>query len=219
MTMICTRSRQHFSFMHPEAYEFSVDEIAAVLDSVARWSGHTSTKYSVLQHSLAVCAEAEARLSDPAHTFTREERARIQLQALFHDAAEAYIGDIPTPLKKCLRFYSEAGHNEPIEALEHRILRAMSRSLFPGCNLDLVNLHPLVLAADAAVLRFEAGKLMGISSKEPWVQSLPECRASIDLEGGREAVRAFKLRTQEIRQPLIELAARGFQDVLDLGRT
>lgn len=218
MTKICTRSKQYFDFANPEAYQFSVEEIASVLDSVARWSGHTASRYSVLHHSLCVHAEVEARLSASELMHSHEGRARILLQALFHDAAEAYVGDIPTPLKRCLRFCSDAGHNEPMEVVEQRILRALSRSLFPGCKLDLVNLHPFVVEADAAMLKFEAKSLMSIDPEKAWSQKLPEPQATKHLDLGKDAVRTFKLTVQPLRQTLLEAAARSHQEVLDLGR-
>lgn len=57
------------------------------LRNVCRWGGHTIEHYSVVQHSVLV-----ARLVEPCYFW----------HALLHDAPEAYIGDIPTPLKRTL---------------------------------------------------------------------------------------------------------------------
>lgn len=220
MTKICTFSRKLFDFTNPEAYEFTVDEIVVALDSIARWSGHTSSKYSVLHHSLCVLFETKARLEALPSALSTEESARIQLQALFHDAAEAYIGDIPTPLKKCLRFVVLGSENTTVEALEHRILRAISRSLFPGCNIDLGKLHPIVQESDEAMLGFEARKLLNVDPERILGRTCAPWLAGDDhLNHGKNAAGTFRRLVQDLRQPLIESAARGFQEVLDLGRT
>lgn len=62
----------------------SIENIAHALSNICRYGGHVDKHYSVAQHSLAI-----ARLA-PDKYF---------LEALLHDASEAYIGDIPAPMK------------------------------------------------------------------------------------------------------------------------
>lgn len=70
-------------FLRPD--DISLDFIAEGLCNMVRWAGHAGNTYSVAAHSLIV-----------AHICPPE----FKLHALLHDAAEAYIGDIPAPLKK-----------------------------------------------------------------------------------------------------------------------
>lgn len=65
----------------------SIRDISRSLSQQCRYQGHTLFHYSVAQHSLYVADYVES--INPEFT----------LEALMHDAAEAYIGDIPRPIK------------------------------------------------------------------------------------------------------------------------
>ena len=64
--------------------DFSIVDIAVGLSRAARFRGHTRDDASVTEHSLQV-----ARRCPPS----------LQLAGLLHNAAEAYLGDIASPLK------------------------------------------------------------------------------------------------------------------------
>lgn len=76
--------------IHPE-------DIARGLARQFRFSGQTARPYSVLAHSLWAERDAEAG----------GVSTRARLAVLLHDAAEAYIGDVPTPLKVLLPIFSD----------------------------------------------------------------------------------------------------------------
>lgn len=71
-----------------EEHDFCIEDIAHALSMKCRWSGHTREFFSVAQHSVLVAA-----------LVPREH----QLNALLHDASEAYMPDFPSPLKWFLR--------------------------------------------------------------------------------------------------------------------
>ncbi len=97
---ILTASGKYFNFVDTEANEINVLDIAHALSHVCRFAGHVREFYSVAQHSY-FCSF----LVPPEDA----------LQALFHDATEAYIGDVTRPLKALLPDYrriEERLHND-----------------------------------------------------------------------------------------------------------
>lgn len=69
-----------------------IHDIAWSLSRISRFSGHTTTEipYNVAQHCVFV---ANLMIEDGIEDL-------IVQYGLLHDAAEAYIGDIPSPVKK-----------------------------------------------------------------------------------------------------------------------
>lgn len=89
---ISTISGKFFDILKPEDYEFDIDEIATALSNICRYTGHVEKFYSVAEHSVLV-----SRLVPP----------RLALTGLLHDASEAFVGDVSSPLKKLLPEYRE----------------------------------------------------------------------------------------------------------------
>lgn len=87
---ILTYTGLHFPLLKPEYFHFNILDIAHALSQLCRFTGHTSSFYSVAQHSVMVASLVPA---DQA------------LAALMHDAAEAYLGDVSSPLKALLPDY------------------------------------------------------------------------------------------------------------------
>lgn len=101
MEYITTFTEEHFYPLRPEADKLNIVDIAHSLSMLCRGNGHTKTFFSVAQHCLFCAREAKARgLSK-----------RIILACLIHDASEAYMSDVPRPLKKELRAYIRAEEN------------------------------------------------------------------------------------------------------------
>lgn len=85
-------SGNRFDLLDPEASEFDIFDIAHGLANVCRYAGQCRSFYSVAEHSILV--------SEIVPSFAFE--------ALMHDAAEAFIGDITRPLKALLPEYRES---------------------------------------------------------------------------------------------------------------
>ena len=80
-----------YDFDHPELSEFELDDILIGLANIRRFTGQTDI--TVLQHSINVYYAARQLGAN------REE----QRQALFHDAHEAFVGDVVRPIWSRLR--------------------------------------------------------------------------------------------------------------------
>lgn len=85
-----TRSGDYLDFQDPDPDTIHIDDIAHALALVNRYGGHTPYPYSVAQHCVL-----SSLVAPPG----------LELQALMHDAQEAYVGDMPSPLKKMLPEY------------------------------------------------------------------------------------------------------------------
>jgi hypothetical protein len=118
-----------------------LEDIAHAEAMTARFGGHCSFFYSVGEHSLNV--RWRVRELAAAAGYTRHALRRLELGGLMHDAGEAYIGDIPTPLKRWL--------GDPIADLERRTMKSISIR-FGGFDYE----HPLIKQADRECLAAEA---------------------------------------------------------------
>lgn len=82
-----TVSGKKIDLLQPTPDMIDINDIAHALSRICRFGGHAKEFYSVAQHSLLVAAMAPDEL---------------KLEALLHDAAEAYVGDVIKPLKVLL---------------------------------------------------------------------------------------------------------------------
>lgn len=89
---IRTVSGKYVNVFEPDPETICIEDIAHALSMQCRFGGHLPQFYSVAQHSI-FCAD----LAD----------ADQKLAALLHDASEAYMLDIPKPIKLKLANYGE----------------------------------------------------------------------------------------------------------------
>lgn len=113
MSKIVTRSGVAFDLVHPRAKDVLLEDIAWALARIPRFTGHTTCTpaLSVAHHSLQMLQHF------PEERCSTESR----LAALLHDAHEAYIGDIATPIAQAL---GEEVH-AAIGTLKERVQRAI----------------------------------------------------------------------------------------------
>jgi hypothetical protein len=84
--------------LDPRPEEIDIQDIAHSLARTCRFNGHGAAFYSVAQHSCIVSSQCGAA---------------DKLWGLLHDAAETYLGDMVSPLKKLpeFSFYREIEKN------------------------------------------------------------------------------------------------------------
>ena len=92
---IITHCRVRFYPVNPIREDILIEDIAHALSFMTRANGHFRSFYSVAQHCLNCCREAQGRGCS----------GRIQLGCLLHDASESYISDITRPVKLHLPDY------------------------------------------------------------------------------------------------------------------
>ncbi len=89
---IQTYTGKKFHPLEPHLEDIDIEDISWSLSNQCRYNGHCNRFFSVAQHSVILSA------------YCKPEDA---LWGLLHDAAEAYLSDIPRPLKMLpeFRFY------------------------------------------------------------------------------------------------------------------
>jgi hypothetical protein len=134
---------KRFTPLAPQADDIEIEDIAHALAHKCRYGGHTKRFYSVAEHSVFV-----ARHASPENRLT----------ALLHDASEAYLADVPRPIKPHLPGYY---------AIEEMIDRAVARRF--GLTYPWpAEVHDL----DTRILADEKDKLMG-PAPAAWNLPLP----------------------------------------------
>jgi hypothetical protein len=160
----------------PDPAQLDAGDIARALANQCRFGGHSRVFYSVAQHSVIVSELVEQRGGDVEDVFA----------ALMHDASEAYLGDMPHPLK----------HRSPLgvafKAAEEHLEQAL-RDRF-SIKADV----PEIKRADRALLATERRAF----SAEDWHWPELDGVEPLDLEltawPPDEAAEAFARRYSEL---------------------
>lgn len=154
--------------LDPRADEVFIEDIAAGLSKLCRFAGQCQRFYSVAEHSVLV-----SQIVPPQYA----------LIGLLHDATEAYVVDVPRPIKPFLGGYKD---------IEIGVWRAISERY--GLPLDP---PPSIKEADNAMVLAEADQIM-LPLPAPW--SIPGSPAAVKIEcwSPDEAERRFLDRFHEL---------------------
>jgi hypothetical protein len=124
-----------------------IEDIAHALSLQCRFQGHTRRFYSVAQHSVAV-----------AHRCPPE----LRLTGLLHDASEAYIQDMASPLKQ-----------DPVFGEHYRVVERRLMMVISGLFGAVYPLPQAVKEVDLRMLATEVPDLMGGRPDDelwvPWI--------------------------------------------------
>lgn len=131
---IQTFTGRQFWPLDPRPEDVDIEDIAHALSNVCRFTGHVREFYSVAQHAVLVSSLVPA------------EHA---LWGLLHDASEAYIADVASPLKVqeemapyraiergimdavCARFGLAPREPDEVKHVDRRLLATEARDLMP----------------------------------------------------------------------------------------
>jgi uncharacterized protein len=126
-----THTRRRFYPMDPRPEDIDSEDIAHALSLLCRYGGHIDRFYSVAEHCVLM-----SQMVAPENA----------LHALLHDATEAYVVDVPRPLKRYLADY---------RMIEDKVWQAIAVHF----NVDPV-LPAEVHEADSRILLSETAVLM-----------------------------------------------------------
>lgn len=144
-----TYTGKRFYPLDPRPDEIDPADIAHALSLLCRYGGHVDRFYSVAEHCVLM-----SRAVAPEHA----------LAALLHDATEAYVCDVPRPLKRQLAGYAEIEQRvwwaiavrfgldlelpADVKDADNRILINERAALMPRAEqwwVDTAGLEPLVV--------------------------------------------------------------------------
>ena len=125
-----------YDFVDLEQSVYTIHDIAHNLSRICRYTGAVKKHYSVGQHAVLV-----------SHAVEKEH----SLAALMHDASEAFMSDINSPLKALIPEYK-------------RLEIKVEKEIFKRFNLEFP-MHSSIKVADTNILHAENYYLRGIDNK------------------------------------------------------
>lgn len=167
-----TYSGGGFDLFDPDPDDVRLLDIAASLAHTCRFGGHCRMFYSVAQHSILVSRELPA------------DDDRLRLLGLLHDAGEAYVGDIPRPLK---------AEHEAFDRIEGRILDAVWTAF--GIDPPTEDEWARVMAADDRLLAYEANSILEDGG---WADRSPELEYELGAESTENVRERFRSRSNTL---------------------
>lgn len=182
---------------NPRMEDITVFDIAHALAMKCRYNGHSQRFYSVAEHCVMLAGYARHK-GWPVET---------QLHLLMHDGSEAYLPDVPRPIK---HFFPD------LIKMEHR-LDAMIRQ---WCGLHSA-VPPVVKELDSRIIRDERLAIMGPSSNDWKTDALEALGVVVHAVDPSEAERLFLnsfqlIASEHLKRPTIMVFAPGeFKTCID----
>ena len=160
----------------PDPAQLDAGDIARALANQCRFGGHCRVFYSVAQHSVIVSRLVEERGGDAEDAFA----------ALMHDATEAYLGDMPHPLK----------HRSPLGAAFREAERDLERAIRERFAIkpDVPGIKP----ADRALLATERRAFSSELWHWPELEGVEPLDLTLEAWPPDDAARAFAERFADL---------------------
>lgn len=193
-TFIRTYTGRKFWPLDPKPEEVAIEDVAHALSLICRFTGHTYCFYSVAEHSLRVShlveklALADWRKLVGKATGEHSWARKVALWGLLHDASEAYLCDLPSPIKRA------PGIGQIYKGFEARLMESIA------VRFELTPHEPaLVKDADRILLNTEMRDLMTDCIPYEGYEPLPETIYPMDAQHAEvEFARRFEELTKAI---------------------
>ena len=155
---IQTVSGRKFPLLDIDPEAVVIEDIAHALSMLCRFNGQCLRFYSVAEHSVHVSFEIAPDLA---------------MVGLMHDAAEAYLGDVPSPLKGQLRDF---------KGIEGNLLRAIGLKFGIAMPEEETDEGRELKRADKQLLVDEKAAIMA-PQPEPWPPGAPPVKDAGRVKG------------------------------------
>lgn len=162
-------SGEFYSYTDPKSNKWTIKDVALGLSHICRYAGQVKKLYSVAQHAYYVsyCGPEE-----------------LALDRLCHDNVEAFMVDVPTPLKQLLPGYKE-------------IERVHEAEMFSRLGLQYP-MHPQVHEADIRVFAAEVRDLQPPGTEWACLEGVVPFEWQITPWSSEKARRMFLQRYYEL---------------------
>lgn len=177
---IQTYCSRQFWVIDPRPDDFDIRDIAHALSLICRFNGHCLRFYSVAEHSILM-----------AIYFLKKGQYANAYWALMHDCTEAYLCDVPRPIKPLLPGYKEVENNLMRMAA---IKFGLQGSAMPTAVKDV----------DYAILFAEAEQNMG-PAPEVWNSPVKPLNVKLQYWTPEQAERNFLMVFEAITNPDVQL--------------
>lgn len=165
---IQTYTGKAFRPRDPNPADIDILDIAHALSMQCRYGGHARFHYSVAQHSVLV---------------SRSVPDKFALHGLLHDASEAYLVDIPRPIK--------------VHMVDYLVMEAhLEMTIFERFGLPL-KIPKQVKDIDNRILVDEREQLMA-TPPMPWGDPMKPVGVTIDQWSPEKARNEFMMRFSEL---------------------
>ena len=195
MSTMLTRGGRMVDLLSVKPEDIDLADIAWALAHTCRFMGHPRRHYSVAEHSINVAR----LLPEP-----------IKIYGLLHDAHEAYIGDISTPMKRALAALSGADHfgfEHWLDRIEQPVINAIHKKLGVPWPVS-PHVMAAVKYADVTMGEWELRQLFdGYKVPEGELSTLPMPTWGVDDVGCADATAAADLFEHLVFSQLEDLRA------------
>jgi len=202
-----TFTGRKIDLLAPKPEDVDIEDIAHALSMICRFNGHCRDFYSVAEHSMLVEMLSGADFGNLPRSLegpSRYDGTEVRLCGLLHDAAEAYVGDLCTPVKRSLVHLEglpavpSLSRGTPFDDLEDRWLRAIGQRFDLGSSLASTN--EIVKESDDKALAIEVVALFSPVLMDWWTSRERPCPgdATIQCWPPAEARRRFVHRFRQL---------------------